>query len=459
MLTIYQGLPLPSESRLGQSILLQYLPTAIVTLIEPLWVLVNRLYCMLQPLEELQRSKASAPRSINLNYSSLPPQLTILKALQARHWMLASLCAMALLANVLATSFAGLLFQNTLPISSGTSFSPPFEPKFVNMNNSSGPAEDYWDTGDREVKISGDYRGSIGEDLFLAVNSNYTRNTSLPSWADAKAMYLPFIGPDALKQGGLAQFQASTKYFRAEPNCRPLAFGEDYQLQVTLQNSTRFDKAEFQATVQDHNGKNVTCYPQSASNWGFYLPSTDLDCSLRKDWCKTSLEFVILLEASPNATQIERETCFSTVALGWSRRFELPQARNTFFMSCRPKLTIGTASVLVDSAGVLQQEATQLIAEADQSAQALDKYYTHGANNLIGRSNAFLFRSTLPAYHNDSFPNQLLHYFVNKAAGNLRLTNPNEPLPQFADVEGPMKIAYERLFAAWLGINRDSLFV
>jgi hypothetical protein len=50
-----------------------------------MWILINRLLCMLQPLEELQGSHSRACKSISLNYNSLPPQLTILKAARAGH--------------------------------------------------------------------------------------------------------------------------------------------------------------------------------------------------------------------------------------------------------------------------------------------------------------------------------------------------------------------------------------
>ncbi|KAF2824129.1 hypothetical protein CC86DRAFT_408236 [Ophiobolus disseminans] len=103
------GLPLPSTNNFAQNLIREYLPTAIATMIEPGWILINRLLCMLQPLEALQGSR-SASKTISLNYNSLPPQLTIFRAIRAGHFTLASVCAMALLANLLATAFAGLLF-------------------------------------------------------------------------------------------------------------------------------------------------------------------------------------------------------------------------------------------------------------------------------------------------------------------------------------------------------------
>jgi hypothetical protein len=110
------GLSLPSQNKFVQNLLENYIPTAIATLIEPLWVLINRLLCLLQPIEELKTCNANAKDSIDLDYSSLPPQLVILKALRARHLVLAAVCSMALLANVLSIAFAGLFHHNVVAV-------------------------------------------------------------------------------------------------------------------------------------------------------------------------------------------------------------------------------------------------------------------------------------------------------------------------------------------------------
>lgn len=78
---------------------------------------MNRLLCLLQPIQELQSCKAKAKDSVDLNYSSLPPQLVLFKALRARHFVLAAVCSMALLANVLSVAFAGLFHHDTVSVS------------------------------------------------------------------------------------------------------------------------------------------------------------------------------------------------------------------------------------------------------------------------------------------------------------------------------------------------------
>jgi hypothetical protein len=128
-----------------------------------MWILINRLLCMLQPLEELHRTHAPAAKSISLNYNSIPPQLTIVQAVRSGNLLLASVCGMALLANVLAIAFAGHLFQDTLPLSRPASFLPPFAATFVSINGSSGPP-----LNEKPIisaaNYSGAYQGGTGED-------------------------------------------------------------------------------------------------------------------------------------------------------------------------------------------------------------------------------------------------------------------------------------------------------
>ena len=234
----------------------------------------------------------------------------------------------------------------------------------------------------------------------------------------------------------------------------------------------------FGIQITDRDAKNVTCYPSvpySFNGLGQQGQLEDLEaCRLGK----LSAELVTSLAALPNATQHEHETCSSAVVVGWMRTtnqncipvdanitevesddLEDPTADNTFLMSCHPSLTVGDASVLVDSDGVLQEQARDVVPDPDQTTKALDKYSTNGVSNLIAQSNLFLFRTLGSTYQNDSFASEHMHYFMNRASGNFRLTNPNEPLPRFEDVEQPMRSAYKRLFAIWLGVNKERLFV
>ena len=110
----YNGFTPPTQNAAVQQIIFGYLPTAIGTFIEPAWVHMNRLFAILMPWEELRRGRARFDASIGANYVSLPPQLLFVRALRSKHLLLSSICAMALLANVLAVAFSGLFKQATV---------------------------------------------------------------------------------------------------------------------------------------------------------------------------------------------------------------------------------------------------------------------------------------------------------------------------------------------------------
>lgn len=468
-----------------QNLVTDYLPTAIATLIEPMWIVINRLLCVLQPLEQMRGAGAAASQSITLNYGSLPPQLTLFKAAKNKNYLLSAVCAMSLLANLLATAFAGLFFHSTSLLPYATMSSPPFESKFVSINGTSGPPIETSPYYNDPIEISGAYRNSAGESHFLLSESNLTRNTSLPSWTDETAMYLPFKTAESAGAAADKTYRARTKYFTADPRCRPLAFDKDFRMHLWP-----FSKEDplnsFNIKVTSSNGTETTCYGADnnrfINNYGLnsmwqIAASGGMSCRNGK----TAAEMATTLIAGPNATAYEQETCRSAVAVGWMRTdqkycnrtppeskdwkktkfrgFEDADSDNTFFMLCQPELRVGEASVLVDGAGVLQKPAEDHTPDANQDTEALAPYFSNGATNLISQSNLFMFRTLKPWWHNDTFASEFIHYFIHRADTTLQLTDPSAALPTFADVEAPMKKAYTRLFAVWLGINKDHLFV
>ncbi|KAH7128103.1 hypothetical protein B0J11DRAFT_458434, partial [Dendryphion nanum] len=474
------GLPLPSKRPLIQSIVREYIPTAVATLIEPMWILINRLFCMLQPLEEMNRARAApASKSIALNYNSLPPQLTIAKALRSRHFVLAIVCTMALLANVLATAFAALLFQETVQIPTSTSFRPQYTTKFVPITVGSGP-EKMEKPQQLGVKYSGAFQGGTGEDFFLAAESNYTRNTTLPPWSDDKAFYLPFIDSNDAKQLQEQKMDAITPAIASSLDCKPLVFGEDYQISIQpiLKNVTNPYAIEFIYKTTDRDGALVTCYPWDPLGFG---QGVTILKDLPEETCNTgplATELVGTLTPgfngsvsfSPNGTEAQQEACTSTVVLGWIRQYRSncdrplatlqATANNTFMMSCRPKVIFGSASIIVDSTGTLLQPAKNFEPDSDQSAIAHNAHFSNRAWRLYSQANMFMFRVTSSRrslWHNNTVSGEFFHYFIRRAAGTMDFNDPSKPLPTFDQVAGPASKAYTRLFALWMSLNRDLL--
>lgn len=369
---------------------------------------------------------------------------------------------MALLSNLLATSFAGLFFQDTITIARETSFRPPLRAQFASIDGTAGPTDDGMRPGTTDSDFLGAYQGGAGEDQFLISESSYRRNTTLIPWLSKTAASMPFKTAGNGEQG--QDFQAQTSYLTAAQRCKPLDPGTDYKLVLWAGLS-----GSFEVSVSRGSGLQTACYAPMLRTLGSFKTSLGED-SRGTGSChsgKVAAELLINLQAGPNATQVEQEACMTSAIIGWMRTMQAScelsyddgghnrtviewqdaNKDNTFLMLCQPQLEVGTAHIRVDANGVLLDEATNVTPDHDQSIVALANYTTYGVENVIGQSNLLLFRSLLPDWHNDSYASQCLHYFINRARGDLQLTDPNAPVPTLSDVEEATNKAYARLFA------------
>jgi hypothetical protein len=197
-----------------------------------MWILINRLLCMLQPLEELQDCNAKAAKSIDTDYSSLPPQLVVFQALKSKHFVLAAVCAMALLANLLAVAFSGLFNQASINLQHVTAFQRPYDVSFLPVNGSVGPEVAY-NPAYTPMRISGAYQGGDGMDQFLIAESNWTRNTSLPAWTDNTMFYIPTFDEAANDTHQSAAFFASeTDAIGATLDCEQISLDNKFEARL-----------------------------------------------------------------------------------------------------------------------------------------------------------------------------------------------------------------------------------
>ena len=447
------GLPLPSNNKIVQNLVENYIPTAVATLIEPMWVLINRLLCLLQPIEELRDCDTKAKHSINLDYSSFPPQLVLFKALRARHLLLACVCAMALLANVLAVAFAGLFYHATVEVRVPTTFQPPFETRFVTINGSVGPV------GSRyagSAISSGAYRGGRGRDQYLVDESNNTGGTPLPAWTAEERLYFPFKTTSSESNQTNGAYEADTTALGAELDCEEIKDGDFFP--ISLGDSLNISLTRGDGKVECATMGKYTVQPgPQASGPGEYACQTG----------PSALELVFTLEAeSLNASLAEKQTCWGTVVMGWvrdpvgscnsTRKFEL-NANNSFFVQCQPRLVQEHGSVRVDAEGRLVKEIVALGHTPDKIEAGPN--LVDGLTDLIGQSNRYLFQMEAHGWHNDSFPGDFINYFASRAVNSSRLLDPKRSLPSLNDIQMPLSKAYSRLFAIWLGLNKEQLLV
>jgi hypothetical protein len=368
------GIPRPSTNPIVRQIFENYIPTALATLIEPVWVLVNRLLCMLQPLEELRGGNAVARRSIDADYSTLPPQLVIFKALRSSHFKLAAVCAMALLANILAVAFSGLFQELPTLVPRTMDMIPPYESKFVAINGTVSPGL----SSKVNVTLSGAFTGGMGRNQFMVAESNYTAGTPLPPWTDNQFLYIPFV--DTHDIGETEGVEAQTMAFGAAIECNKVEIADyrahlyrddpSLELNVTL---TVFDAA---------SDTRVTCNTYTQPIDGGPPPNNGHRPDCRPG--RRAMEIVFRLGPNSNATAVERRICEQHVALGYvrgdeklcnkSEKTELDD-QSVVFVACKSRLVAGEANVRVDRDGRVQN-VSELSVSSELSSEFLSKHFS-----------------------------------------------------------------------------------
>jgi hypothetical protein len=410
---------------------------------------------MLQPLEELQDCNAIAKRSIDLNYSSLPPQLVVFKALKSRHFVLAAVCTMALLANVLAVALSGLFNQDSFDIRHETTFQPPYQYKFVSINGTVGPSNK------TPLDPSGAFHGGDGEDQFLVAESNLTRNTPLPSWTDEAMFYRPIFAESTYSMHtNSSYFEATTDALGAELDCVQLKLGQGFNASVAYDSHELL--MSMNVTVPWNTG-NVQCSMEQSifTSTITHGPSGEDYSCVRGP---RGNEMVSLLQARENATQSEHEACAGKAVFVWMRHPEgscgfgnntrLDEQRS-LFVQCQPRLVTGKANIQVDAGGRLVRP----VQDFNMTQHAPQNLFSNDPSNVVRQSNLYLFKASGSLFHNDTFATDYFNYFIKRATNNSRLLDPKLPVPTFKDAAEPLSKTYSKLFAIWLGINKKNLFV
>lgn len=426
----YTGLPLPSKNRFVRQLVENYIPTAIATFIEPFWVVLNRLLCVLQPFEELRRGRARASKAVTIDYTSLPPQLVFWKAFRARHFVLGSVCCMALLANLLAVAFSGLFNEDTVSVPHTTTFSVPFAP----ILNS------------RMLNNTRTNNNRTFTDQFNVAMSNLTAGTPMPAWTDDKRFYLPFI--DTEQTDSAWQYQTVARTYGLDLGCEPLMPAGENSISMNLSANALI--ASFNVTIASKdpvrepcNVNNATMKLRGVANSLAALEITNFLCP----------QYVMTGWLRANATRNEiGDTLGDDVSNVTFHSLEYT------FLGCQPRAETGLRQVTVDSMGFVQQASqadepgdVELLSAADKSdlVQHINGVLVFG--HMYGAD----FRNT---WHNDTAASDFYNYLISQTINSTRFLDPTQPLPTAAEVAPLFEALYSKLAAIILGTNKGLLF-
>ena len=211
------------------------------TLIEPFWVVLNRLLCLSQPFDQLRRGNAPPSLSLNLRYYSITQQLVFWRALRARHFLLSAVCGMALLANVLTIALSGLFTQNFVDLSDGL--------LLRQLHVIATTPNATW------------LKSGISMDTFYVAGSNLTAGTPLPAWVTPDHYLVPFELPPPTDKA--TKYQATTTGVGVELQCEELHHSQGSNLfNLTLNDNATaatLSTSHFQA-----DGVMFRCHPELA---------------------------------------------------------------------------------------------------------------------------------------------------------------------------------------------------
>jgi hypothetical protein len=428
------------------SIVENYLPTTFATLLEPAWVILNRLLCLLQPFDELRKGNAKSSSSIDVKYTSLPPQLVILRAIKSSHFLLAAVCVIAVSTNVLAVALSGLIVEQSttivLPIMSNQNLAPRFNGTPIRNDGTNSPSITYFDH-------------------FYVEMSNLTDGTTLPPWIDTHHFYLPFNtdSPPAFSGSGTPlAFQGvrgSTTGFGAQSICSELSPNQASDNSITFRPDSTGSQIQFTTSHILSNGDKITCV-----GWAVANSATQTTISTNNFTTGPSALEAISAMVAINNTD-DGGFCSSLVVVGWARINTSDTLQDStpvndpvsLFIGCNAKLVAAQFDVLVDLHGhVLQAQQT-----SEYSFNST-LYFSGNSSELeLFREANILMTPTAPVngwhWHNDSFTSDWLNSLVGYVENSDDIVNPLAPLPESAKVIDLVQDMYQRLFAILLGLN------
>ena len=394
-----------------------YLPTIIATLIEPLWVLLNRLLCVLQPFQDLAAGHATQQRSIKATYTAIPAQLVIWRAFKARHFTLIVVCITALVANLLGIGLAALLNEDQVEIQYPSSFRPILTPNFTQEGI------------DRFVNISfGGSRGGYRDPLFYAI-ANESQGTRLPPWVSQDYFFLP----------------------------------HDLKSPSTSSNATR------NILQAPGFGAAWSCKTQSATTMPPNPPLRIPDL-YEPEICADPFEVLtseVLVDKNSSQAQppgpwgkaISFDMCNGTYVLAWARMKngtgggDESRTIQSSFAACRWSMDTGLFNITTDSCGyVVSYEKVGGL------------HYPPGGTNSSQLSYALLsqfntiIKGDLVTWHNSSTTTDWLNYLVALRTKTRAFLDPKQPPPDPEPLSGEIGAVYRMLFAITLGLQQTTIF-
>ena len=415
------GLEVPFNNPILAQLALNYIPVLFATLLEPFWTLLNRKLCVVKPFEALKGGNAKASQSMDLRYTSLPPQLIIWRALKARHFLLVAVCVVGLSTNVMAVVLNALLQPRLAVLASKGTFWESFSPSINPV-----PSET-----------------SSSDHLYISA-ANFSHGAPLPAWVTEKLYFLPFQINTTSPLGSVQSYMAVTPGFGLNVVCTNQTWADPAYIGLGNGNI-----AQPRISVDQSN---VQCTRQ----WDTFYDSQS----------KTNASLEILAPLSPafaNASQADRDICGSTLAMGFLRaelNAEVEGVDSLFtsytWMTCESTLFTALYEVEVSNNGRVENYKRK-------SKISTDISLANSSSLPALLSNLFIafdapFNNENPHWNNDNTTDTWPGFLIKALTNAVELIDPTLPAPDFEAVAPVVIDLLTRLFPIVLSL-RPSAFV
>ncbi|XEV06360.1 hypothetical protein FSHL1_011647 [Fusarium sambucinum] len=415
------GLHRPSQNFEVLQLLENYIPTIFATLIEPFWVLLNRLLCVLQPFRDLWKGKADPARSISSTYTSIPPQMVVWRALKSRHFVLVLVCSMALLSNLLAVSM-GSLFNEAPMIAEYTErMVPAFNARFDNHS-----AFTLGSTLSQGLITTSQY-----SDHYYIAMANLSSGTTLPPWVSKDYYFQRHEMTKLTKSRAQDTYSIPARGFGATANCTALP----------AQKVPIFD-----TPLLDRNMRNVS-YDYCGD--GISMMSQYMRENTRnRTEGASAQEYVGTLGRNSWAVP-----CSKILIMGWGRTLDAENLNGSVdasFMTCRPVFETAMFNLTVDAQGhVLSYNRTS------QLETTLDYEDWESHTDRIFQNFNSQWDALADQWHNDSTARDWMNYFIVLLTESRDVLDPLNAAPDTESLMPQIQNIYRRVFAIFLSLNEQ----
>jgi len=402
-------------------------------------VLLNRLLCLLQPFDQLRGGNAPPSTSLNLRYSSIPPQLVLWRALRAKHFLLAAVCGMALLANILTIALSSLFNQKFVYMSEGLLL------RQLHLTMTKPRVGWHYDGGD-----------GITMDNFYIADSNITAGTPLSPWVTPERYFVPFEIP--LPANQTTRYQSITTAVMAELQCEEMQNSQSkHQLNFTLSDdatSIAISTFHYQPdggilrcqAIKDTEHIDVKGNPEAIKAAEILTTMAKYkgtgiaaDVSAERVFCEKQIL------AGWIHSNITLRVSTTNNTLNGSTRKTTSVALDQMIMVCQPRFSNATFEVTVDSLGTVLNSRPAKSNSTSTNFTALFSVADNLTNTFMP-TNYFI-------WHNDTFATEWASYFIKQLTHSSAIFDPNAPVPLFTPTAALFNEVYRRAFAALVSVD------